>query len=56
MILAFLNVKKFNSAKQVAAFVCLNPKPKQSGSSVRGVGRISKTGVQICVKLFACQL
>lgn len=30
--------------KQVAAFVGLNPKPRQSGSSVLGVGRISKTG------------
>ena len=28
----------------MAAFVGLNPKPRQSGSSVRGVGRISKTG------------
>jgi transposase len=44
VILAFLNVSNFNSAKQVAAFVGLNPKPKQSGSSIRGVGRISKTG------------
>ena len=44
VILAFLNVENFNSAKQVAAFVGLNPKPRQSGSSVRGVGRISKTG------------
>ena len=32
------------SAKQVAAFVGPNPKPRQSVSSVRGVGRISKTG------------
>ena len=44
VILAFINVENFNSAKQVAAFVGLNPKPRQSGSSVRGVGRISKTG------------
>jgi transposase len=44
VILAFLHVENFNSAKQVAAFVGLNPKPRQSGSSVRGVGRISKTG------------
>ena len=44
-VLAFLgNVGDFDSAKQVAAFVGLNPKPRQSGSSVRGVGRISKTG------------
>ena len=44
VILAFLSVENFNSAKQVAAFVGLNPRPKQSGSSVLGVGRISKTG------------
>ena len=44
VILAFLNVENFNSAKQLAAFVGLNPKPRQSGSSLRGVGRISKTG------------
>ena len=44
VILAFLVIENFDSAKQVAAFVGLNPKPRQSGSSVRGVGRISKTG------------
>jgi transposase len=44
VILAFLTVENFDSAKQVAAFVGLNPKPRQSGSSVQGVGRISKTG------------
>lgn len=44
VILAFLSIENFDSAKQVAAFVGLNPKPRQSGSSVLGVGRISKTG------------
>lgn len=45
VILAFLaNMEDFDSAKQVAAFVGLNPKPRQSGSSVRGTSRISKTG------------
>ena len=44
VVLAFLAVENFDSAKQVAAFVGLNPKPRQSGSSVLGVGRISKTG------------
>lgn len=44
-VLAFLsNVEGFDSAKQVGAFVGLNPRPRQSGSSVRGVSRISKTG------------
>jgi len=44
IILAFFSVENFSSAKQVVAFVGLNPKPRQSGSSVHGVGRISKTG------------
>jgi transposase len=45
IVLAFLsNVQNFGSAKQMAAFVGLNPKPRQSGTSVRGTGRISKTG------------
>ncbi|WP_341758691.1 IS110 family transposase [Candidatus Tisiphia endosymbiont of Ditula angustiorana] len=45
IVLAFLgNIEAFDSAKQIVAFVGLNPKPRQSGSSVRGVSRISKTG------------
>jgi len=44
IVLAFLSTENFDSAKQVVAFVGLNPKPRQSGSSVRGVSRISKTG------------
>lgn len=45
VVLAFLsNIENFDSVKQVVAFVGLNPKPRQSGSSVRGVSRISKTG------------
>lgn len=44
VILAFLTATDFNSAKQIVAFVGLNPKPRQSGTSVRGAGRISKTG------------
>ena len=44
VILAFLSVENFDSAKQIAAFVGLNPKPRQSGSSIHGVSRISKTG------------
>lgn len=56
IVLAFLSTENFDSAKQVTAFVGLNPKPRQSGSSVRGVSRISKTGVRICVSLFICLL
>jgi transposase len=44
VILAFLSTDSFNAAKQISAFVGLNPKPRQSGSSVRGTSRISKTG------------
>jgi len=44
VILAFLTLENFDSAKQVVAFVGLNPKPRQSGFSVQGIGRISKTG------------
>lgn len=45
VVLAFLsNIENFDSVKQVVAFVGLNPKARQSGSSVCGVSRISKTG------------
>jgi len=44
VILAFLTAIDFNSAKEIVAFIGLNPKPRQSGTSVRGAGRISKTG------------
>lgn len=45
VVLTFLaNVEDFDYAKQVAAFVGLNPKIRQSSSSVRGTGKISKTG------------
>lgn len=44
VILAFLSTTKFSSAKQLIAFIGLNPKPRQSGTSIKGVGRISKTG------------
>lgn len=44
-ILAFIGEpEKFESAKQVAAFIGLNPKQRQSGTSVRGKSSISKTG------------
>lgn len=44
-LLAFMgDLKRFNSAKQITAYAGLNPQHKQSGSSVRGRTRISKTG------------
>lgn len=38
------NIKGFKDAKEVAAFAGLTPFSRQSGSSVRGKGRLSKTG------------
>lgn len=52
-ILAFMgNVEEFRNAKQYAAFVGLNPKQYQSGSSVRGRTRLSKTGDSSLRKAF----
>jgi transposase len=44
-VLAFMsNIQDFKNAKQLAAFVGLNPKHRQSGSSVQGRSRLSKIG------------
>lgn len=44
-VLAFIgNVEDFKNAKQLAAFIGLNPKHRQSGSSVQGRTRLSKVG------------
>jgi transposase len=44
-LLAFLgNGQRFSKGKQVAAFAGLSPRLWQSGSSVRGKTRITKTG------------
>ena len=52
-ILAFMgNVEDFKNAKQLAAFVGLNPKHKQSGSSVQGRARLSKIGDARLRKVF----
>jgi len=40
----FGKFEDFENSKQVASFVGINPSPKESGSSVRGRGRISKKG------------
>jgi transposase len=53
VILAFFdNIEKFDSAKQITAFVGLNPKHRQSGSSVKGKSRISKIGDSSLRKAF----
>lgn len=44
VILSFMADKQFSKAKEVAAFLGLNPRHHQSGSSVRGKSRMSKTG------------
>ncbi len=52
-ILAFIgNVSKFNNAKELAAFVGLNPKQRQSGTSINGRARLSKTGDSALRKAF----
>lgn len=40
----FAHIGKFKNAKQLAAFIGVAPKERQSGSSVRGRTRMSKTG------------
>lgn len=45
VVLAFLgDAGKFKNARQMAAFVGLNPKQRQSGSSIRGRSSLSKMG------------
>lgn len=44
LMLAEIPFDRHGSAKSTVAFAGLNPKPHESGSSVRGKGRISKTG------------
>jgi len=43
-ILSFINVENFSSVKQLDAFLGLNPKQRQSGTSVNKRCRISKIG------------
>lgn len=44
-ILAFIgNIEDFKNAKQLTAFIGLNPKQRQSGSSVNGRTKLSKIG------------
>lgn len=46
------NVEDFKNAKQLAAFVGLNPKQHQSGTSIRGRTRLSKIGNSSLRKAF----
>ncbi len=40
----FANIERFRNAKQLAAFISVAPRERQSGSSVRGRTVMSKTG------------
>lgn len=40
----FGKFEDFENSKQVASFIGINPSPKESGSSVKGRGRISRKG------------
>jgi transposase len=52
-VLAFIgNVEDFQNAKQLSAFVGLNPKQRQSGTSVSGRTRLSKIGSSSLRKAF----
>lgn len=44
IVLGELDVKRFSSARQVAAFTGLVPRVRQSGTSVRGRGALAKLG------------
>lgn len=44
LLLSDVPFERHSCAKSTVAFAGLNPKPHESGSSVRGKGRISKTG------------
>ena len=51
-ILSFINIKNFNNIKQLTAFIGLNPKHRQSGTSIDGKSRISKIGNSSLRKAF----
>lgn len=51
-ILSFINVENFSNVKQLDAFVGLNPKQRQSGTSVNGQSKISKIGNSSLRKTF----
>lgn len=44
LLLAFIDVSRFDNARQCAAFAGLNPQLHESGSSIHGKPRLSKVG------------
>jgi len=49
------DLTRFKCAKQLAAYAGLNPGVRESGSSVRGRGSISKTGSKTLETFYICQ-
>ena len=48
-----INFHRYESAREVAAFTGLAPRLRESGKSVRGRARLSKTGTpRICRSLY----
>lgn len=43
-MLAYVSFERFKTAKEVAAFIGVNPRQRMSGTSIRGRTRLSKTG------------
>lgn len=43
-VLAYVAFERFNSAKEISAFIGVNPRQQISGTSIRGRARLSKTG------------
>lgn len=51
-MLSFINIENFNNVKQLIAFLGLNPKQRQSGTSINSKSRISKIGNSSLRKTF----
>ena len=51
-VLSFIDVENFSNIKQLDAFLGINPKQRQSGTSINGQGRISKIGNSSLRKMF----
>ena len=43
-VLAYVAFERFKSAKEISAFIGVNPRQRTSGTSIRGRTRLSKTG------------
>jgi transposase len=43
-VLAYIEFDRFKSAKEISAFIGVNPRQRLSGTSIKGRTRLSKTG------------